>query len=179
MRSRLALLAVALVPLLVSPACKLLHKGADAGSDAATDAAMADEAAAPAETPSESPADAGPAAVHPSGPRHGPPAPGNACTLPKDTVACTPDGFEEVTCAGGVWKLLETCRGGCKGEGPALKCDPGVPRPGDACVAASAVPRCADAHSVLQCQNGHWTASLCVPPSKCDPKGHNGQPGCK
>jgi hypothetical protein len=110
----------------------------------------------------------------------GPPAAGNPCAT-KDALACATDGFEELSCSGSVWHVLQTCRGpgGCKAEGGSVKCDPGVSRAGDACVVASAVPRCLDTRSVLQCENGRWVSSLCLPPSKCQPNAKNGQPGCK
>jgi hypothetical protein len=81
---------------------------------------------------------------------------------------------------GGIWKILQTCRGagGCKSDGAAIHCDPGNPVAGDACTAGAAA-RCVDAHSVLACTNGKWVSSLCVPPAKCDPKGKNGAAGCK
>jgi hypothetical protein len=175
------LVLLALLPL--CPACKLLHKGssADAGAEAA--AASASEApsatGAPADSASAA-ASASPTAPAHAVPHYGPAAAGTPCPT-RDATACAADGFEELTCSAGIWHVLQTCRGagGCKAEGGSVKCDPGVPRAGDACVAASAVPRCTDPRSVLQCENGRWTSSLCLPPSKCQPNAKNGQPGCK
>jgi hypothetical protein len=168
------------VPL--SSSCKLLNKaGADAGTEAGAAAASASAVPSASEAAEAgAPAPSAGASAH-AGPHvFGPPAAGNPCPT-KDALACATDGFEELTCSGGAWHVLQTCRGpgGCKGEGAALKCDPGVPRGGDACIAASAVPRCESARSVLQCENGRWVSSLCLPPSKCQPNAKNGQPGCK
>jgi hypothetical protein len=182
MRTRRAL-GLAFVLLAVAPfsACKLLHKaGADAGADGSTDGAAAEAPSSP-----EAPAESAPSASA-STPAHavarpmGPPAAGNPCAT-KDVLACATDGFEELTCSGTVWHVLQTCRGpgACKTENGIVKCDPGVPRAGDACVVTSAVPRCLDPRSVLQCENGRWVSSLCLPPAKCLPNAKNGQAGCK
>jgi hypothetical protein len=181
MRVRFSYLAVPLAVL--TSACKLLHEaGVDAGPEAAAAASSAPEAPSASEAPEASaPAPSTSAAAHVGPHAFGPPAPGNPCPA-KDALACATDGFEELTCSGGAWHVLQTCRGpgGCKGEGAAVKCDPGAPRAGDACIVGSAVPRCeAGARSVLQCENGRWVSSLCLPPSKCQPNAKNGQPGCK
>jgi hypothetical protein len=182
MRTRRALgLAVLLLAAAPLFACKLLHKaGADAGADGSTDASAA-EAPSASEAPAEpSPSASASASAHAVARPAGPPAAGNPCST-KDALACATDGFEELTCSGSVWHVLQTCRGpgACKTENGIVKCDPGVPRAGDACVVASAVPRCLDARSVLQCENGRWVSSLCLAPSKCQANAKNGQPGCK
>jgi hypothetical protein len=178
-----AALLLAAAPLLglLGPGCKLLHKAAsDAGPDGSPDAAAAAE---PAPSASEAPAEPAPSAsasasahavAHPAGP----PAAGNPCST---GIACATDGFEELACAGGVWHVMQTCRGpgACKTENGIVKCDPGVPRAGDACMPTAAVPRCIDIRSVLVCEKDRWVASLCVPPSKCQANAKNGQPGCK
>ena len=96
-------------------------------------------------------------------------------------LACAPDGFEELSCVAGIWRAMQTCRGGggCKANASGVTCDPGALRQGDACVVASTAPRCADAHTVLLCQNGRFTSSLCLPPAKCQAGAKNGQSGCK
>ena len=162
---------------------------ADAGSDAApaasspgpadagvTAAPSSSAIAAAADAATEAPAHA--PAVHPAGPA----AAGNAC-MPKEgkeATACAPGGFEELTCAGGVWKVSETCRGpgGCKADAAGVHCDPGTPRAGDACP-ETAAPHCSNVHTVFICKNGAWESSLCVPPSKCVPNAKNGVAGCK
>jgi hypothetical protein len=179
------------------PACKLLHGGAaDGGADSGSDGAPVAASASASDTPASSSSSSSSSSAAPDAaseaPTHapvvhpaGPPAPGNACS-PKDakdakeTNACAPGGFEELTCAGGVWKVSETCRGpgGCKVDGAGVHCDPGTPRAGDACPAA-ATPRCGNVHTVFACKSGAWETSLCVPPSKCVPNAKNGVAGCK
>ncbi len=179
--SPLAVLVLCVV-LSFAPACKMLHGGAtDGGPDAAPGATAEagpepTAAASAADAAAEAPTHA--AVVHLSGP----PAAGNACAAKdaKDAIACAPGGFEELTCAGGVWKVSETCRGpgGCKADGAGVRCDPGTPRAGDACPATGA-PRCSNVHTVFTCKSGAWESSLCVPPSKCVPNAKNGVAGCK
>jgi hypothetical protein len=172
------------------PACKMLPGfSADAGSDAAPAASSSGPAdagvtaapsssaiAAAADAATEPPAHA--PAVHPAGPA----AAGNACAPKeaKEGTACAPGGFEELTCAGGVWKVSETCRGpgGCKADASGVHCDPGTARAGDACL-ETAAPHCSNVHTVFICKNGAWETSLCVPPSKCVPNAKNGVAGCK
>jgi hypothetical protein len=155
----------------------------DGGVDGAASAPVsASQAPSVEPSPSASAADAEApahaAVVHAAGP----PSAGNACASKdaKEAVACAPGGFEELTCAGGVWKVSETCRGpgGCKADGAGVHCDPGTPRAGDACP-ATAAPRCSNVHTVFTCKNGAWESSLCVPPSKCAPNAKNGVAGCK
>jgi len=167
------------------PGCKgLAGARPDGGVDGAASAPVTASPAPSAEpSPSASAPDAeaparGAVVVHPAGP----PAAGNACSSKdaKDAVACAPGGFEELACAGGVWKVSETCRGpgGCKADGAGVHCDPGTPRAGDACP-ATALPHCSNVHTVFTCKNGAWESSLCVPPSKCGPNAKNGVAGCK
>jgi hypothetical protein len=173
---RIVALVVLALPLAL--ACKP-KKGADGGADAGP---VADDTATsePPPEPSAS-ASASASATHAAARPIGPPAVGNGCAPGKDSVACAPDGFEELTCAGGVWRLMQTCRGTghCTGSGAALTCDVGAPQAGDACVPATSTPRCTNASTVLSCQNGRWSASVCMPPAKCQPNAKNGQPGCK
>src|SRR5580704_6443116 len=144
------------------PACKLLHGSAAAGGvDAlvfASPAVDAGDAAGPSSSAGASDAAAAApthALVRPSGP----PAAGNACAPrdAKEASACAPGGFEELACVGEVWKVAETCRGpgGCKSDATGVQCDPGTPRPGDACL-ATAAPRCSNVHTVFACKNGAW-----------------------
>lgn len=181
---RILLLATLALPLpLVFGCSKLLKRGhgdvADAQA-AASAAADAEASAAPeaSETPSAAPTATAHAHVTPHHPE-GPPADAKPCEAGKDTTACTADGFEELTCIGGHWKVVQTCRGTgrCTGEGASLRCDVGTPQEGDACV-ANAPARCTDAHTLFACNKGHWGASVCAPPSVCQPTANNGQPGC-
>jgi hypothetical protein len=168
-------------------ACKSAGSAGPGAADAPADVAPPPPAAPEpdAEAAPDAIADAAPtsatphaAPVRPSGP----PAAGNACAPkePKESSACAPGGFEELACSGGVWKVAQICRGpgGCKSDAAGVHCDPGTPLAGDAC-GATAVPRCANVHTVFTCKNGSWESSLCVPPSKCVPSAKNGVAGCK
>jgi hypothetical protein len=183
MRRLLLLATLALPPVL--GCSKLLTRGhrdtADAQA-AASAAADAQASAAPeaSETPSASaaPTVTAHARVTPHHPE-GPPADAKPCEAGKDTTACTADGFEELTCMEGHWKVVQTCRGSgrCTGEGASLRCDVGTPQQGDACV-ANAPARCTDAHTLMACKQGHWGVTVCAPPSVCQPTANGGQPGC-
>jgi len=172
---RTVFLACLAAPLVIA-GCKLLkHGGADAGSDAASSASA---------SASDAPADAAPEAsatptTHVSH-AAGPPAAGNPCASGKDSPACSHDGFEELSCAGGAWRVLQTCRGagGCKADSSGVHCDVGSPHAGDVCP-PTAVASCTNRNTVLACQNGKWVSSLCVPPATCQPTANHGTAGCK
>jgi hypothetical protein len=106
---------------------------------------------------------------------------GTPCSPGKDSIACTADGVAVVTCAGGVWRTLELCRGAgkCKGVGSALSCDTGLPQPGDACVAATAESQCRSARETMSCRGGRWMVSPCDPGKLCFRANGKGQAGCK
>jgi hypothetical protein len=115
-----------------------------------------------------------------------PPAPGahvvgNSCSPGKDSIACTPDALEVLTCASGQWRMLQTCRGPahCAGVGSALTCDTGMPQPGDSCVPSASETRCRNAHQALACLGGKWMVSPCAAGTLCAPGGGKGQAGCK
>ena len=108
------------------------------------------------------------------------PGVGSPCRPGPDSIACAPGGSpQELTCASGVWRALQSCRGpgGCQGAGSALHCDLGTPLVGDACL-LSTPARCAAGKPVLQaCQSGKWTETAC--PTACVvPDGGSG-PTCK
>jgi hypothetical protein len=147
--------------------------------------------ATPAPSGSAAPAPA-PSSASPSRPSALPALANTPCNPGPDSLTCTPDGLEVLTCAGGTWRLLESCRGPghCKGAGANIACDPGEPQPGDACVAVRAEPHCRDAHHVLACTAGRWTESACGPGETCGPPRRRtdaagpagetvGQVGCK
>jgi len=106
---------------------------------------------------------------------------GNGCNPGRDSIACTPDGLDALTCASGQWRLLESCRGPgrCAGVGSALTCDTGTPQPGDSCVPATSQPRCRSAHQAIACQGGTWIVSPCAAGSMCSPGVGKGHAGCK
>ena len=106
---------------------------------------------------------------------------GSPCSAGKDSIACAPDGVTAVTCASGVWRTLELCRGPgrCHGVGSALTCDTGLPQPGDACVASSAESQCRSAHEVMTCRGARWMVSPCDPGKLCFRANGKGQAGCK
>jgi hypothetical protein len=106
---------------------------------------------------------------------------GTPCSPGKDSIACTADGVAVVTCASGVWRTLELCRGAgkCKGVGSALSCDTGLPQPGDACVAATAESHCRSARETMSCRGGRWMVSPCDPGKLCFRANGKGRAGCK
>jgi hypothetical protein len=174
----------ALVPAIVGLAllaCTRVHAGSD---DAAPPDASAPDAA-PAALPDIIPS----TRVFPGAPPAGtsPPLPpgvhvvGNGCSPGKDSIACTPDGLEVLTCASGQWRMLQTCRGPghCTGVGSALTCDTGLPQPGDSCVPSSSEPRCRNAHEAIACQGGKWMVSPCGAGQLCTPGAGKGHAGCK
>ena len=115
-----------------------------------------------------------------------PPAPGarvagNSCSPGQDSIACTPDGLEVLTCASGQWRMLQTCHGPghCLGVGSALTCDTGMPQPGDPCAPATAEPKCRNAHEAIVCQGGNWMVSPCRAGALCTPGAGKGHAGCK
>jgi hypothetical protein len=114
-------------------------------------------------------------------PPPGVPFEGNACSPGKDSIACTAGGGEVLTCAGGQWRMLESCSGPgrCVGKGSALTCDTGIPQPGDACVPGKAEPQCHTAHEALLCQGGKWMVSPCAAGHLCLAAAGKAPAGCK
>jgi hypothetical protein len=173
---RLALLALVALPVpLFALSCKPSAGAGDAGSDAAPSASASDAAVdAPADAPVE-------ASAHgPMG--FGPPMAGTPCRPGTDTSACSPDHTFKLSCSGGTWQAVQSCRGAgtCKGAGGGVTCDVGNPIIGDPCVAGSPPAHCANGgHGVDQCNGGHWAENVCMPPTSCKPNGNNGQAGCK
>jgi hypothetical protein len=106
---------------------------------------------------------------------------GGPCTPGRDSIACAADGVTVSTCAGGIWRLLELCRGPghCRGIGSALTCDTGLPQPGDACVASTSDSQCRNAHEAIRCRGGRWMLSPCDPGKLCFRANGKGQAGCK
>jgi hypothetical protein len=106
---------------------------------------------------------------------------GNSCSPGKDSIACTPDGLEVLTCASGQWRMLQSCRGPghCAGAGSALTCDTGMPQPGDSCVPSTSETRCRNAHEAIACQGGKWMVSPCGAGTLCTPGAGKGHAGCK
>jgi hypothetical protein len=106
---------------------------------------------------------------------------GTPCSPGKDSIACTADGVAVVTCASGVWRTLELCRGPgrCRGVGSALSCDTGLPQPGDACIASTAESQCRSAHEAMTCRGGRWMVSPCDPGHLCFRANGKGHAGCK
>jgi hypothetical protein len=110
------------------------------------------------------------------------PAQGAPCSPGKDSIVCSPDQLSVLTCAGGVWRTLQACRGParCKGMGSALTCDTGIPQPGDDCVPAKSEPQCRSAHESIACSGGKWIVSPCRAGTTCIPaRGGTGTSGCK
>jgi hypothetical protein len=170
--SSLSLLAL---PLLFSAiACKPSGGGSDAATDAAPSASATD--AGP-----DAPVDAAPEAGHgPVG--FGPPTAGTPCRPGADINACSPDHTFKLSCAGGTWQAVQSCRGAgtCKGAGGGVTCDVGNPLIGDPCIPGSPPAHCANGnHGVDQCSGGQWHESVCMPPTSCKPNGNNGQAGCR
>ena len=168
---RLTLLV--LIALVVPLACKKPEAGGDAGADGAA-SASASASAAPSDSSSAS---ATATAVH-----YGPPAAGNGCRAGVDTNACAADKLEELICSGGVWHVMQTCRGpgACTGTGAATGCDLGTPVVGDVCVANATNFTCIRRQVLHSCVGGKWTESLCTPPQWCHPAGNGGPiAGCR
>ena len=174
---RLLLLALLALPLAPVLACKHPEGGGDAGPDGAPSATASTVEVISDAAPEAS---AGPTATHAVG--FGAPAAGVPCHVGTDTQACSPDHNFKLSCSGGTWQAVQSCRGAgtCKGAGGAVTCDVGNPIIGDPCVAGSPAPRCAPGnHAVQQCNGGKWAENVCMPPSSCKPNGNGGQPGCK
>jgi hypothetical protein len=172
MRRLLLLIVVTGLPLAL--ACKSPKKGADDGG--------AEAGAVPSASASDSSSAAAASASTPTatGPHYGPPAAGTPC-LASQPLGCSTDHSEELSCSGGVWRVMQACRGpgACKGTGAATTCDVGTPIVGDACVAGNAVARCVRKTSVQQCSGGKWTESVCMPPSSCHPAAGPAPAACK
>jgi hypothetical protein len=115
-------------------------------------------------SPASSPADPGLVAA---------PVAGRGCVAGRDSVACSPDGLEEISCAGGLWRTIQSCRGPghCQGAASKLTCDPGEPQPGDACIVARSAPRCLGTDRLLACTDGRWLPSSCPAGRTCTPGG--------
>jgi hypothetical protein len=154
-------------------ACKPGAKGGDAGPDGAGSASASASSSAPAVQ--DAAPEAAPTVVH----HVAVPAVGNGCSA-GETVACAADRVTELTCGGGVWRALQTCRGsgGCSGVGAALKCEVGQPMVGDPCVVGQAPSKCPTTQEVQSCQGGTYRDQVCISPQRCKPVG-NGQFGCK
>jgi hypothetical protein len=101
------------------------------------------------------------------------PIAGHGCSAGRDSVACSPDGLEEIACAGGVWRTIQSCRGPghCQGAASKLTCDAGEPQPGDACIVARSAPRCLGPDRLLACTDGRWLPSACPAGRTCTPRG--------
>jgi hypothetical protein len=158
------------LPLLL--ACKPGTKAEDAGADGAASASASASSSAPVQ-------DAAPeasAAVH----HASVPAVGNGCSPGADSVACATDKVTELTCGGGVWRALQTCRGAgaCSGVGSNLHCDVGQPVVGDPCVPGQAPSKCVTTQELQSCQGGTYRDQVCMSPQRCRPGGP-GQFGCK
>ncbi len=153
-------------------ACKKSGAGGDAGPEGGPSASASGTESAPAVQ------DAAPEAA----PVHHAtvPAVGNGCHPGADSVACAPDKLTELTCGGGVWRALQTCRGagGCSGVGSALVCNVGQPLVGDPCVVGQAPSKCVNPREVQLCQGGTYHDQVCTPPQACKPT-NPGQFGCK
>jgi len=156
-----------------------------AAPDDAAPATSSTEEAVPAAAPDVPPT---PTRVFPGAPSATPPppppgahVPGNGCSPGRDSIACTPDGLEVLTCASGQWRMLQSCRGPghCAGVGSALTCDTGMPQPGDSCVPATSDTRCRNAHEAIACQGGKWMVSPCGAGQLCTPGVGKGHAGCK
>jgi hypothetical protein len=108
------------------------------------------------------------------------PTMGGTCSPGADSVACTADGVQEVTCASSVWRTLRACRGpaGCKGVGSSLRCDPGTPQIGDPCIPGATPAACAGS-AIRSCQAGKWAESPCAAPATCRADAGGGQAACK
>jgi hypothetical protein len=106
---------------------------------------------------------------------------GNSCTPGRDSLACTNDGNEVLTCAGGQWRMLQACHGPgkCVGLGSSLECDTGAPQPGDSCAPATSQPHCRSAHEAIACVGGKWMVSPCAEGKLCSPGAGKGHAGCK
>lgn len=171
MRNRQILILGCMALLPVAIACKPGAGAADAAAEAAP-SASASESAAPVQ-------DAAPEAAATVVHHATVPAVGNGCSAGADSVACAGDKVTELTCGGGVWRALQTCRGsgGCSGVGSALKCDVGQPLVGDPCVVGQAPSKCATTQELQSCQGGTYRDTVCVSPQRCKPAG-SGQFAC-
>jgi hypothetical protein len=166
-----AILIVGGMALPVFASCKKSETAGDAGTEGGASASAAESAAVTVQDA----APEGAAAVH-----HATvPAVGNGCHAGADSVACAVDRVTELTCASGVWRGLQTCRGsgGCVGVGSALKCDVGQPIVGDPCIVGQAPTKCATPQELQSCQGGTFRDTVCTPPQRCKNLG-NGQFGC-
>jgi hypothetical protein len=154
-------------------ACKPGAKGEDAGADGAASASASASSSAPVQ-------DAAPEAAATVVHHATVPAVGNGCSPGADSVACSTDKVTELTCGGGVWRALQTCRGagGCTGVGSNLKCDVGQPLVGDPCVAGQAPSKCATMQELQSCQNGTYRDQVCMSPQRCK-QVSPGQYACK
>jgi hypothetical protein len=159
---RLTLLV--LIALVVPVACKKAGDAGDGGADGAASASASSSAsAAPTDSGSAS-ASATATVVHASVP-----APGVPCRAGTDTNACSPDKTLELTCSGGRWAPMQSCRGAgaCKGSPGSVSCDLGNPIVGDPCVPGATPAKCVNRLSVQQCNNGKWSENPCTPPTTC------------
>ena len=169
---RLFLVALMLA-LPVAVACKKAGPAGDAGADGAPSASTS------ADLPTDAGAEASAsAAVTHGAAGYGAPSAGAPCHAGTDTLGCSPDRSIELTCSGGTWRPMQSCRGAgvCKGVGSAVTCDVGNPLIGDPCGAASPPSKCMLGHAVQGCNGGTWRETLCMPPTTCKP-GPN--PVCK
>jgi len=142
-------------------ACKPGAKGEDAGADGAASASASASSAAPVQ---DAAPEAAPTVVH----HASVPAIGIGCNQGTDTVACASDKVTELTCGGGVWRALQTCRGAgnCTGVGASLKCEVGQPQVGDPCQ-ATVPPRCVSGQELQSCQGGTYRDQVCPPAQHC------------
>jgi hypothetical protein len=166
---QIVLLGCMALPVVI--ACKPGANAADAGADGAASASASASSAAPVQ---DAAPEAAPTVVH-----RAVPAVGNGCTPGADSVACAGDRVTELTCGGGVWRALQTCRGagGCSGVGSALNCAVGAPLVGDPCVTGQAPSKCMNTQELQSCQGGTFRDQVCTPPQRCKPTG-GGQFGC-
>jgi hypothetical protein len=171
---RLTILFLLVVGVPVASACKKPDAGGDAGADGAASASASATASASASASASATSTA--TAAH-----FGPPAPGVGCRPGADTNACAADKSAELTCTGGLWHVMQNCRGpaACTGTGGGTNCDVGSLIPGDVCVPGNPPSRCTRRQAVLQCSGGKWTETVCAPPSFCHPADATGPAGCK
>lgn len=171
MRTRQILILGCCMALPLPLACKPGAGAADAGADGAPSASASASASAPVQ---DAAPEAAPVVHHATVP-----AVGNGCNPGADSVACAGDKVTELTCGGGVWRALQTCRGsgGCSGVGAALKCEVGQPLVGDPCVVGQAPTHCANTQELQSCQGGTYHDQVCTPPQRCKPAG-GGQFAC-
>lgn len=179
-----AALALAL-PLGLSTACTRDRVASDdaspPGSTTETVASSPAPAASPASAPTRLVLGGAAPPTSAATPPPGVAVEGLACSPGKDSISCTADAKEVLTCAGGQWRKLESCRGSgrCTGVGSSLTCDTGTPQPGDSCAPATAQPVCRTAHEALVCQGTQWMVSPCAPGHICSPAVGKARAGCK